>query len=132
MKNLITTIGAIILILAMIMQLSANQRTYTKLICIDQLVNNFKEVAKEEGCISEKNKANLISQISDKAGIPRENITVSGTDAVKMRGQQIEYLVKVKIQGLLASPRFWGVSRTKNSGLYVINQSTTSEYLVGA
>lgn len=132
MKNLITTIGSIIIILAMVMQVTANQKTYTKLICIDQLVNNFKEVAKEEGFVSEENKAGLVNQISQSTGISKGNISVRGTSVKKKRGDLIDYTVNVKLNNIMAAPRFWGVSREDNSGNYIIKQSTTSEYLVGA
>lgn len=131
MKNLITAIASILLIMAMFMQMTANQRTYTKLIAIDQLVNNFKEVAREEGYISSSNKSKLIKEISSVTSTPSSDISVSGTSSKVSRGKAINYRVDVKIGGVMAAPGFWGLSKKENSGIYTINQSTTSEYVSG-
>lgn len=127
MKNLITAIASIVLIMAMFMQMSVNQKTYTKLIAIDQLVNNFKEVAKEEGYVSSSNKSALKSEISSKTGIKQGDISVSGSSSRVSRGNNIDYRVDVKIEPVMAAPKFWGID--KNSGIYTIDQSTTSEAL---
>lgn len=130
MKNLITAIASLVLILAMFVQMTANQRTYNRMIAIDQLVNNFKEIAKEEGCVTAENAADLKSQIASAAGVKKSNIQVSGTENQVGRGKQIDYQVSVKLDGLLGAASFWGVSETDNSGTYTIKQKTTSEYLL--
>lgn len=130
MKNLITAIASLLLILAMFMQMTANQRTYTRMIAIDQLVNNFKEVAKEEGCITDSNISDLKSEISAATGIKKQSVTVSGTKTKVGRGDEIDYQVSVKLDGIFGASNFWGVSDKNNTGTYTIKHKTTSEYLL--
>ncbi|MCQ2551192.1 MAG: hypothetical protein MJ146_03260 [Clostridia bacterium] len=129
MKNLITAIASLVLIMTMLMQMTLNERNYTRMIAIDQLVNNFKEVAREEGLVSSANKSNLISEISGATGIGEKDITVSGTSSRVNRGGKISYKVSVKMDKIYTAPAFFGISKEKNEGRYVVENSTTSEYI---
>lgn len=52
MKNLITAAACLLLLLAFLVQIIENQKIYIKITNLDEEVNNFKEVIKQDGCIT--------------------------------------------------------------------------------
>ena len=56
MKNLITSIACVMVLLAMLAEFAHGQALYSRIMAADQAVNSFRDVARAEGCISGKTK----------------------------------------------------------------------------
>ncbi|WP_303857608.1 hypothetical protein [Aminicella lysinilytica] len=129
MKNLITSMACIAILLAFVLQFTQNQVVYNHIVSIDQAVNTFKEVVKQEGSITAVNEAALKGKISHSTGCGSGEITVAGTRSKVMRGNRIHYRVEVPIKGIIGAAGFWKISRKDNRINYVIDRYTTSEYI---
>lgn len=129
MKNLITSIACIVILLAFVLQFTSNQVIYNHIISIDQEVNAFKETAKQEGYITAENEKRLIGKIRYHTGVPYDEIKVSGTDRPVFRGEPIHYRVTVPIKDIVGAAGFWRIDGEKNQFNYVIDRYTTSEYI---
>lgn len=129
MKDLITSAACIAILLAFVLQFTQSQVTYNHITAVDQSVNVFKEVAKQEGCITDSNEERLRNDISAATGCRNESIRVSGTRRPVIRGERIHYRVSVPVEGVIGAAGFWGISRDKNRFSYVIDRYTTSEYV---
>ncbi|MDD4377201.1 MAG: hypothetical protein PHH48_03515 [Eubacteriales bacterium] len=129
MKNLITSIGCVMLLLIFVFQFTANQITHNQISSIDKYVNSFKEVVKQEGCITSKNSDLLKEKISSAIGCGQDEIMVCGSDNRLGRGKLIWYEIKVPIKNLIPAAKFLGLSKEDTEGVYKIRNMTTSEYI---
>jgi len=129
MKDLITSAACIAILLAFVLQFTQSQVTYNHITSADQSVNTFKEVVKQDGCITAQNEAALRGDIAAATGCRQEKIRISGTRKPVMRGERIHYRVTVPIEGVIGASGFWGISSAENRFSYVIDRYTTSEYL---
>lgn len=130
MKNLITSIASIIILLLFVMQFATNQLTYNKISAVDKSVNNFKEIAKQEGCISSENKNNLKTSLCGILCCDETDIVISGTEMKKNRGDKIYYSVVVPIKNIVVGNKIWGLSGKDVEGLYKKENYTTSEFII--
>lgn len=126
MKNLITSIACMMLLLALILQFAQNQNLHCRLLAVNQAVSTFKEEAKQEGYISDENENWLREQLSGILSCKAEQISVSGTRKSVRQGELIEYQVKFPLTDLLISPEFWGIHETENVVTYDIHQFAVS------
>ena len=79
MKNLITVIASMLILLAFVTQFFANQVTHNNMARIEREICTFTDTAKQDGCISENNILNLKIGIADILNCREEEILVSGT-----------------------------------------------------
>ena len=129
MKNLITSMACIAILLAFVLQFAQNQVIYNHITSIDQQVNSFKEMAKQDGYIAADNINRLKAGISPQIGCSAEKIKVTGTQTPVKRGQLIAYKVSVPIEGIISANGFWGINEEENMTQYTIERYTTSEYI---
>lgn len=129
MKNLITSIACITILLVFVLQFATNQVTYNHLSSVDKAVNSFKEVCKQEGCIGEVNSKKLTEQLAAILGCGTESVSVTGTTEKQLRGERIHYVIEVPIENLVAASGFWNISSDENRMKYKIDNYTTSEYI---
>ena len=63
MKEMITAIGGCLLILVMIIEIVVAENTFSKMTSIGQEVANFKEVVRQDGCVTSANAKNIKERI---------------------------------------------------------------------
>ena len=119
MKSLITSMASLAVLLAFLFQFTQFQVMYSHIICIDQNVNAFKEVVKQEGCVTDENAGELRHGICTGMDLKESRIAVSGTERPVQRGSRIHYRVAVPVRGPAGMEDF----------VYTIDRYTTSEYL---
>lgn len=130
MKNLITSIASIVILLLFVMQFATNQLTYNKISDVDKALNNFKEVAKQEGCISPENKRLLKDNLTKTLDCEESDILVTGTETKIDRGGKIYYSLTVPIENVVAGYSVWGLSEKDVIGTYKSENYTTSEFII--
>ena len=129
MKNLMTAAASMLLMLMLILQFSQNQMNYIRVTSAEQAVHNFKEVVKQEGCITGSNRLWIKNQLSAITGCSENQIIVSGTEEPVSRGQLIKYRVELPMTALVNQPTFWGMKQKNKERKYIVGQYATSEYL---
>ena len=121
MKSLITSAAGLAVLLAFLLQFTQFQVLYNRIVSVDQSVNAFKEVVKQEGCITAGNEASLKQEISRNTACSPEEIRVSGDSDRIQRGSRIHYRVSVPMPDMIGLKGF----------TYTIDRYTTSEYIGG-
>lgn len=127
MKNLITSIACIMILLAFALQFTQNQILHTRITAINQAINSFKEVVKQEGKISDENEGFIKKELSKIAGCKEGEVLVNGDKKVLFRGEKIRYIITVPINDIISSAKFWGIGEEENKMNYTIDRYTTSE-----
>ncbi len=122
MKNLITAIASIIILLVILMQFVSNQVLHDKLTRVDKVIFSFQEVLKVDGIITGENKAETAEALSEAVGCSSKDIIIEGEAEEKYRGEKIPYKVGVPLEDIVSS--FWGI---ENSGTYYVNGETISQ-----
>lgn len=129
MKNLITSMACIMILLVFVLQFTQNQVIHNRITAVDQAANNFKEVVKQQGCIGAENERRLQVEISKILSCNAEDVTVTGNRKAVYRGQMIHYRIEVPVTNLVSQPGFWGLSEEENRMRYRVDRYTTSEYI---
>lgn len=129
MKNLITAAACLLLLLAFLVQIIENQKIYIKITNLDEEVNNFKEVIKQDGCITGDNEKRMIGEISRILNCNPQKIKIKGDKKPMQRGELIRYQVEVPIENVIANREFWGIPKDYDKINYVVKRNTTSEYI---
>lgn len=129
MKNLLTSVACIMILLAFVLQFTQNQVLHNRLTAIDQAGNNFKEIIKQEGCITAENEKQLKKEICRILDCPEEDIRIKGGRERVFRGGLIHYSIEVPVKEIISVPLFWGIREDENQISYKIHRYTTSEYI---
>lgn len=129
MKNLITSVACIMILLVFVIQFTSNQILHNRITAVDQAVNNFKEITRQEGCITDENEELLRQEMQRILNCSSEEIQIDGNRTPVPRGGLISYEVDVPLKQIVAMPGFWGIDEGKNQAGYHLHRSTTSEYL---
>lgn len=129
MKNLITVIASMLILLAFVTQFFANQVTHNNMARIEREVCTFVDTAKQDGCISENNIVGLKAGIASILNCGEKEISVSGTTGIVYRGGIIDYKIKIPLKNLFSASNFWNFSNEENERYMILKQSTVSEKL---
>lgn len=119
MKSLITSAASLAVLLAFLMQFTQFQVVYNRIVSVDQSVNAFKEVVKQEGCITEENAAALRQEICRNLSCSAGEVRIDGDAERTVRGKRIHYRVSVPMPDM-PGMKGW---------VYTIDRYTTSEYI---
>lgn len=117
MKDLITTIASILLLMIFILQFAGNQVLHTRLFQSDMAVESFRDTMKEQGGISEENRQNLIRELADICGCTAEDITVEGhglQGESAVRGMLLYYRIRFPMQNLIVMGNVLGIGVEEN------------------
>ncbi len=128
MKNLITAMACIMVLLVIILQFTQSQTIYNRLMAADQAVNCFREMIREEGCVSEKEKVWLQNELGKILHCKADQVQVNGTGHPLHRGELISYHVKAPVSRVILMPWFWNIDQENNSFDYELNQYAVSTY----
>lgn len=127
MKNLITSIACVILLMAFVVQFAHNQSLYHQIAGISHLVQTFEEQIQTDGVIDKKNQKWLCKQISMILACEEEMVTVKDIGNGAEYGERIQYEVEFPIANLLAVPEFWGIETGDNHDIYTISGDVISK-----
>lgn len=127
MKNLMTSVACVTLLLAFSVQFTQGQVLYGKLIAADQAVNTFCQQVKAEGYISVSNAYSLKKILSQVFSCKAEDVFITGDREPVPKGEEISYEVSVKVQPVIALAKFWNIQEDDNSFVYRVCRVTVSE-----
>lgn len=116
MKNLITTIGSMIIIFIFLMQFVANQLTYTKILGTEMAVKSFRRNAETAGTISDTDITEVKNRISKAVKCDVDDVIIDFKP--KDLSGEIEYAVKVPISDVIGASKILQLTKEDNQVLY--------------
>lgn len=128
MKNLITSIASLLLLLAILMQFTQSQLLDMRLTAAEQSVANFRDTAKIEGCISDTNEKRLRQELLQIFGCAEEEISITGNRTPAAKGELISIEVQVTVKNIIVLAGFWNIDQTENHFIYRVRRAAVSEY----
>lgn len=129
MKHLITLIPCMMILLVLTMQFSQNQIVHHQLIAADKTVNDFRDVIKEEGCLTPRTEQELRRRLSKIVHCSEDEISISGDRKPKARGNWIHLMVSIPINSLVIETDFWGMEEQDTRMDYKLERYISSMYL---
>ena len=111
MKDLITTIASVLVLMMFLLQFTANQVTYTKIMGAEYAVRNFRIENETAAEISEKSITDLRSRIAAAVQCAETEVTVN-------TWQDGAYHVEAPIRGIIGSAAMLGSTDAENEFLY--------------
>jgi hypothetical protein len=136
MKQFIVLLAVFPLMMAFMMQFAAQQNTDYRIQMINETVHNACEKAKTEGRFTDSNVAEIKNKLADISECSTDSIKVNVSKDMKYRTgsyderEMIEYRIEVPINGIVAFPQLFGISKDDNSMMYVIENEFASERLM--
>ena len=128
MKDLITGIACIIILSVFLVQITSYQAAHSRILFAETTVNSAVETAKQDGCLTAQNIAQLRQKLAERLGCSPQDITISGTSAPVMRGSVITYSVTYPLRGIVGASRLLGIAEADNTVVNTISGSASSEY----
>ena len=129
MKNLITAVASIMLLLVFVLQFAAGMQMHQRLIRADIAIENFRDAIKEEGGVQPLQAERLCTELAKICGIGRKEVQVTGTTGPVPRGEEISYSVRFSLHQLIAANTFWGISDAENEGMFIEENYVISSYV---
>ena len=121
MKDLITAVASLLLIMVFVLQFSAGQVLHHRMFSADMAVESFRDTVKTEGYISEYNKARLKMELSRILGCSAGDISVAGgtgseamSNSAVTEGGLIYYHIAYPLQNLISAAAFFGIEEDEN------------------
>jgi len=114
MKDLITAVASLALLLAFVLQFSAGQVLTNRMLQADLAVETFRDGVKEQGFVSGENAAALENALSRVLGCGREDVLVSGTESLVAEGGLVHYRIGYPLENIIAAGRFFGIAEEEN------------------
>lgn len=133
MKDLIITVGVMLLLLTFPLQYALEQQNHYKASQVQKIVHTAKEKAKQEGYFTTAIKEEIRTELSHTLKIPKGQISMTVTETPKYRINEfderelLQYRIEVPIQKVIATPGFFGISDQNNKAVYIVEGSTSSE-----
>lgn len=129
MKDFITTIASLMLLMIFLLQFVTNQSIYTKLVGAEYAVREFRITAEEKGELSATEIRRLKERTAELMGCAAEEVSVTldeerkssvGTaaDDAENEAATFSYEVKMPLRGLIAAADFLGISAEENQAVY--------------
>lgn len=138
MKQLIVLLAVMPILLLFVLQFSLQEQRHYRMTRAETLVGAACEQAKQDGCFTRKNKADLAAELGRLFGLPADDIQIEGTESVRhrindpletRRRGMIEYRVSVPLRQMMAGASLLGISERQNQGVYVMQGRLASERL---
>ena len=108
MKDLITTIGSLIILMMFLMQFTANQTPYTRIMGAEPSITEFRVLSEEPGSIKDEEKTKLKEKLSRILCCPTSEISV------KVAEDSGDYSVTMPVYGIIGPARIMGLSDNEN------------------
>ena len=110
MKDLITAVASILLLMIFVLQFAGNQVTHLRVFQSGLAVESFRDMLKAEGTASAVNKEHLQQELADICGCSPENISVM----TREDGEGISYEISFPLQNLIVMGPVLGISSEEN------------------
>ena len=114
MKDLITTIGSVTILMVFVMQFCFNQVTITRFLVGDKILDNYERQAGAESELLTWHECK--NQLINCFGVEESDI--------KVEEEYNQTIVKIPIRNVIACGEFLGISKERNKAVYcgVINR----------
>ncbi len=112
MKDMITTIAAIAILMVFVLQFSCNQVLAGKILASDRTVDRYIGILTEKGRTEAPEKELLACQLAQCLGCDQAEVKVMEEDG--------RYEVRAPIRGIIACGEFLGISSEENMTEYVV------------
>lgn len=132
MKDFITTIASIIILMIFLLQFVTNQSTYTRLAAAEHAVKEFRLTAEESGGVDDEKlrrlKEKAAAVLNCGADEIRVSVSESTEDGAESGGssedggifkRRLEYSVQMPVQGLVGAADFLGIAEEDNMTVHV-------------
>ena len=118
MKDLITTIASILVLMMFLLQFTANQRTFTEIAGAENAIKIFRIAAESKGKIGDEDVRSMHAVAAKAAGCdPSEVETILDPD--KNEGSEYaSYQVRVPIRGIIGAAHMLGLTKEENTFWY--------------
>ena len=115
MKDLITSIASLMLLMVFVMQFANNQAIYTEIVGVASSVREFRDAAEEEGEITYEDVSELKQSAALRLGCSPDEI---GFSSEETEAGNAEYDLAVPLKGIVASAKLLGISDSENEAEY--------------
>lgn len=112
MKDLITTIGSICILMIFVLQFSTNQVITSRILLADKVVDGYVETLELQGSSDEIQKRELSQKLSTILKCEESEILIKESDG--------QYEVRGAIKNIVASGKLLGISEEENTAQYLI------------
>ncbi|MEG0157137.1 MAG: hypothetical protein RR661_05760 [Anaerovoracaceae bacterium] len=137
MKNLITTVACLIILLVIMLQFSVNQATNAHLTAADKAVAGFNQEIRIEGGISEEKQSALQEKMAKILGCKAEEVKLTGKGEGALvpgpgevpRGEFIYYTLSIPLKDVIAAAEFWNLADTEKDQRKTYKEACASEYI---
>ena len=106
MKDLITTIGSMLILMMFLTQFAASQTTYTRIMGAEHEIKEFRLLSGEQGSIRNENILQLKQNLSQVLECNASEISVNITDG--------DYVVTMPVYGVIGPWKLLGISQKEN------------------
>ena len=110
MKDLITTVAAITILMVFVMQFSANQVIMGRILAADKIIDKY--VLESQGYTDEQQKDHLTMKLSETMNCRKSEVII--------REEGGEYRVSAPLKNIVACSRFLGISEGENRAVYSV------------
>ncbi len=119
MKDFITSIASIILLMIFVMQFATNQAVYTKLVQTESCVSLFRDSAQQQGEILPADIQNLKKRAAPILDCTPEEIRIdAGESKAGESGYNISYDISVPLKNIIGAAKLLGISQEENEAEY--------------
>ncbi|MCI8608533.1 MAG: hypothetical protein HFE73_02720 [Firmicutes bacterium] len=131
MKNLITAMASLLLLSIFVVQFAGNQVIHTRLFRADMAVESFRDMAKEQGCITAENETYLKERLTRILDCRAEQIWIEGTREQRPKGEILFYKVKFPLEHIVMANRILGIEDEENMAWFEDEGWVVSRYKAG-
>lgn len=116
MKDLITAVASLMLLLIFVLQFAGSQNIHTRMFRADMAIESFRDTAGLQGYVSEENSSFLSGCLARICGCSSAEITVEtdGSTGPQPEGTLLHYRVVYPLKDLVAAPEMLGISPEQN------------------
>ena len=121
MKDLITAVASLLLLMIFVMQFAVNQGTQHRILQADMAVAVFRDTVKEQGYISRENSAALRGMLAEICGCGEEEIMIernASREVPQKRGTLLYYQIRYPVKSLIAMAASLGI-RDEDNRIYM-------------
>lgn len=112
MKDLITTVAAITILMVFVMQFSANQVIMGRILAADKAVDKYVSILESQGYTDEQQKDHLMMKLSETMNCRKSEVII--------REEGGEYRISAPLKNIVACSRFLGISEGENRATYSV------------
>ena len=99
MKDLITTVAAITILMVFVMQFSANQVIMGRILSADKAVDKYVSILESQGYTDEQQKDHLMMKLSETMNCRKSEVII--------REEGGEYRISAPLKNIVACSKFW-------------------------